>query len=180
MRMIRAVAALGAALLTSAAEAQFIDDGYGERWRAPSERYEPYEAPDSFSDLRPLSVQEIRALLGRRGYQALSFEREAGDWVVEARDPEGRLLRLIVDAYDGRILRRSDVVPRPRAPQPRPQPRPAPPRAQPAPVAPVPAPAPAPPAVVPSEPAPPPPQAQSTPPRIIPLYNRPGESKPEP
>lgn len=173
MRTFRALIALSALCLGSSAQAQIFFDGYAERWSEPVDRYE------RFRDTRPLDGREIRDQLVDDGFQVLSLRPDRGDWIADVRDPSGRRMRLIVDGYDGRILRRveNSAPPQTRTPPraqttPRAAPAPAPTQTAPAPTAPPPsAPAvtePAPQPQVQSAPAPP-----SQPPRVIPLYNKP-------
>jgi len=90
-------AGLGVALLSGAAQAQRFED----------ETIVIIE-PGAGDRLRP---GEILSLLDENGYSEISRLRLRGNaWRLIATDPRGRRVRLVIDAYDGRILGRSGIA----------------------------------------------------------------------
>lgn len=107
LNSLAGLAALGAGLAASgAAQAQFFFDTWGGTFR---ERWEDDDLP-GYRDALPLDRADIRAILARRGYRLdAPMARDNDVFIVQAIDPAGRRLRLIVDAFDGRILRRYEA-----------------------------------------------------------------------
>ncbi|HYF55154.1 MAG TPA: hypothetical protein VEA41_12925 [Salinarimonas sp.] len=55
----------------------------------------------------PLTGRQVMQLLARRGFEPLSGARFNGDaYVVDALSPRGAPVRLVIDAYDGAVIRR--------------------------------------------------------------------------
>ncbi|KAA2236557.1 hypothetical protein [Salinarimonas soli] len=58
----------------------------------------------------PLSGRQVLQILSRRGFEPLSGARFNGDaYVVDAVSPRGETVRLLVDAFDGQVLRRVNL-----------------------------------------------------------------------
>lgn len=188
----------GACATPGVAQAQFYFDTWGGRFEAPLNddygRYDDRSYRDydrSYREAAPLARREIAAVLSRRGYRVNpSIARNDDVYLVDAVDPSGRRLRLVVDAYDASILERfpaaapRDSGPRvipglgpkkpatarvePRAPiQKQPETRPAPAPAAPPPTAPAPA------TPGPAAHASPPAEHPAAAARVIPLYKTP-------
>lgn len=63
------------------------------------------------SGARPIPPRAIAAGLQRRGYSPLARPRLTGDvYVVDAVTPRGEEVRLVVDAFDGRVVDRSRIA----------------------------------------------------------------------
>lgn len=114
----------GAFAAPGVAQAQFFFDTWGGRFSAPldSEDYgrdydRPYREYDRpYREAAPISRGQIASILSRRGYRVNpAIARNNDVYLVDAIDPAGRRLRLVVDAYDATILRRLEAGP-PRSP----------------------------------------------------------------
>ncbi len=58
----------------------------------------------------PLTGRQVMQLLARRGFEPLSGARFNGDaYVVDALSPRGDPVRLVIDAYDGQVIRRVNL-----------------------------------------------------------------------
>jgi hypothetical protein len=108
----------GAIAAPGVAQAQFYFDSWGGRFDAPltndyGRGYDRGWRDDDQEDREagPMSRREVASILSRRGYRVSpSMARNNDVYMVEAVDPSGRRLRLVVDAYDATILRRVDAA----------------------------------------------------------------------
>jgi hypothetical protein len=108
----------GALIAPGVAQAQFYFDTWGGRFDTPlandyGRGYDRSYRDDEFDDrdAGPMSRREVASILSRRGYRVSpSMARNNDVYMVEAVDPSGRRLRLVVDAYDATILRRVDAA----------------------------------------------------------------------
>jgi hypothetical protein len=58
----------------------------------------------------PLSGRQVLQILSRRGFEPLTGARFNGDaYIVDALSPRGEPVRLVVDAFDGQVLRRVNL-----------------------------------------------------------------------
>ena len=112
------LAALSASALGApgAAQAQFYFDSWGGRFSVPlDDRQDGYD-DRRYRESRPISRAAVTSMLSRRGYRVNpSIARNDDVYLVEAVDPSGRRVRLVVDAYDATILRRLEASAPPRA-----------------------------------------------------------------
>lgn len=105
------LAALAAGCL-AAGSAQAQVYGFFDTWHS---RWGASEGPPVFRETEALRRADVRAMLAERGYQVRApLERNGDVYLADTIDPRGRSLRLVVDAYDGRILERfPGALPRP-------------------------------------------------------------------
>lgn len=58
----------------------------------------------------PLSGRQVLDMLSRRGFEPLTGARFNGDaYVVDAVSPRGEAVRLVIDAFDGQVIRRVNL-----------------------------------------------------------------------
>jgi hypothetical protein len=108
----------GALVAPGVAQAQFYFDTWGGRFDTPlandyGRGYDRSYRDDDrdYREAGPMSRREVASILSRRGYRVSpSMARSNDVYMVEAVDPSGRRLRLVVDAYDATILRRVDAA----------------------------------------------------------------------
>lgn len=64
-------------------------------------------AQAQYAEGPPLSGRQVMEILTRRGFEPLTGARFNGDaYVVDAISPRGGAVRLVVDAFDGQVIRR--------------------------------------------------------------------------